>query len=121
MLSILDEDHHQNILDHKSSILENIAFGSKYFSTSSPKILPTIGEIKIVATIIINQKNAYLIVLIAGFIFSSFHQDNITKTHHRSIKITVAIDANKTRIDTAKSKNSPKSIAFQNIDVVCSA
>jgi hypothetical protein len=106
----------QNTFLQSSSILEKIAFGSAYFLTSNQSNFQNIGNKNIVATITINQKKAYLIVLIAGLILSSFHHESITNTHPRRINNTVVTDANKISIEIAKSRNSPKFIVFQKID-----
>jgi len=51
----------------------------------------TFGEINIARIMIINQIIEYLIELIAGLVFSSFHPDNISITHHQIKKNTASI------------------------------
>lgn len=76
------------------------------------------GKRKIVRTVTTIPITAYLIVLIAGFILSSFPQESISKSHHQSIKTTEKIQAAKTNIDIASKTNSQKSSFSHSIDEV---
>ena len=91
-----------------SSIFSKILLGWAYFSTSNHNNLQRIGKRKIVKTVIIIQITAYLIVLIAGFILSSFHQDKTSNNHPRKIKIIEKIQAAKTKIEIANKIKSQK-------------
>jgi hypothetical protein len=57
-------------------------------------------------------------VLIAGFILSSFHHDNISKRPHHKIKTTEKIQAANTKIDIVNKTKSQKSILSHKIDEV---
>jgi hypothetical protein len=61
---------------------------------------------------------AYLIVLIAGFILSSFPPDNMSKRPHHNIKTIEKIQAAKTNMDIASKTNSQKSSFSHSIDEV---
>jgi hypothetical protein len=92
----------QNTLFHISSIFSKILLGFAYCSTSNHNNLHKIGNTKIVKTVITTPITAYLIVLIAGFIFSSFHHDKINNNHPHKIKTIENIHANNTNNDIAK-------------------
>lgn len=111
---IVDEVDVQNNLFHISSIFSKILLGSAYFSTSSHSNLPRTGNIKIVNTVTIIPITAYLIVLIAGLIFSSFPPDNIKSRPHHKINKIENIQANKTKIDIVNNTKSQNSILSQN-------
>jgi len=53
---------------------------------------------------------AYLIVLIAGFILSSFPPERISKSPHHKMKTTEKIQANKTKSEIANNMKSQNSI-----------
>ncbi len=106
----------QKTFDQISSIFEKIALGSAYFFTSSQSNLQKIGNKNIVATVTTKPINAYLIVFIAGLIFSSFHHERTRSTHPRNIKSTEKTEAKSTNIEIAKRRNSPKSKTLQNTD-----
>jgi len=93
-----------------SSIFSKILFGCAYFSTSRPRSLPNIGNKKIVRTVTTTQMIAYLIVLIAGLILSSFPPESIRSKPHQSMKRIERSPAVRTKRDIARSINSPKSI-----------
>ncbi|MDR2411050.1 MAG: hypothetical protein LBD88_00060 [Candidatus Peribacteria bacterium] len=107
----------QNILVQISSIFSKILLGSAYFSTSSHNNLQRIGKTNIVNTVITIQITAYLIVFIAGFILSSFHQDNIKSKPPHNINIMENIEAAKTKIEIASKIKSQNSIALQKTEV----
>ena len=99
-----------------SSIFSNILFGWAYCSTSSPKSPQSIGNKNMVNTVTTIPITAYLIVLIAGFILSSFPQESISKRPHHKMKTIENIPAAKTNIDIAIKTNSQKSSFSHNID-----
>jgi hypothetical protein len=72
--------------------------GLAYFSTSSQRSLPSIGNTNIVHTVTTIHIIAYLIVFTAGFILSSFPPERIKSNHHRSIKTIENIHATSTNI-----------------------
>jgi hypothetical protein len=98
-----------------SSIFSNILFGSAYFSTSSHNNLQSIGKTNIVRTVTTIPITAYLIVLIAGLILSSFHQDNISNNPPHKINTIENIQEAKTNNEIANKIKSPKVIVGQNI------
>jgi len=57
---------------------------------------------------------AYLIVFIAGLIFSSLPPDNIKRRPHHNINNIEKIQANKTKIEIVNNTKSQNSILFQN-------
>jgi hypothetical protein len=61
---------------------------------------------------------AYLIVFIAGFILSSFHQDKISNNPHQSTNIIEKTQAAKTKIEIASKTKSQNSTAPQKTEVV---
>lgn len=105
-----------NTLFQISSIFSNILFGSAYFSTSSHNNLHKIGKRKIVSTVTTIPITAYLMVLIAGLILSSFHHDKIKSKPHHRINIIEKIQEAKTNNEIPSKMKSPNSIAGQNIE-----
>ena len=99
-----------NILFPISSIFSKILFGCAYLSTSSPSSLPSMGKRNIVSTVTITPIMAYLIVLIAGLILSSFPPERIRRRPHQRINSIESTQAARTKSDIARSINSPKSI-----------
>jgi hypothetical protein len=97
------------------SIFSKILVGFAYFSTSIHSNFPRIGNKNIEATVIINQKIAYLIVLIAGLILSSFHPDNIRSNPQYNTKTIDNIPAVSTKIEITSKTKSQNSILFANI------
>ncbi|MDP2396664.1 MAG: hypothetical protein Q8S84_06415 [bacterium] len=108
----------QNILSHISSIFSKILLGSAYFSTSNHNNLHNIGKIKIVNTVTTIPITAYLIVLIAGFIFSSLPPDNIKSNHPHNIKTIEKTPENKTNNEIANKIKSQNPIVDPNIELV---
>lgn len=107
----LDEDVvHQNTLFHISSIFSNILWGFAYLSTSNPSKEPKIGNKNIVKTVTTIPITAYLIVLIAGFILSSFQPDKTSKSHHHNINIIDNTHASNTNIEIANNMKSQNDI-----------
>ena len=100
----------QNILFHILSILLKIAVGLAYLLTSNHKSLPNIGKTNIVNTVTIIPITANLIVLIAGFILSSFHHDKIRSKPHQRINIIENIQETNTNKDIANNIKSQNSI-----------
>ncbi len=104
-----------NILFQISSIFSNILFGSAYFSTSNHKSLHKIGKRNIVRTVTTIPITAYLIVLIAGLILSSFLPAKINNNPHHKIKTIENIQEAKTNNEIANNINSPLFIVGQKI------
>jgi len=113
---------HSNILFQICSIFSKILSGLAYLLTSNPNNLPNIGNRKIDTTVIITPIIAYLIVLIAGFILSSFPPDNIRRRPHHKINTIDNIPANNTKSEIDNNIKSQKTIASQNnglcVDIV---
>ncbi|MDR3150970.1 MAG: hypothetical protein LBU14_05310 [Candidatus Peribacteria bacterium] len=107
----------QNILFQISSIFSNIFLGSAKL-TSSHKNFQRVGNTNIAKTVTTIQITAYLIVFIAGFILSSFHQDNIKSNPHHNINIIENTDATKTNIEITSKIKSHASILLQKTEVV---
>jgi len=108
-------DHHpkfdelpevQNILSQILSIVSNIRAGCAYLSTSSHKSLHNIVKRNIESTVTMIPITAYLIVLIAGLIFSSFPPESIKSNPHHKIKTMDKTPAANTKIDISKRKKS---------------
>jgi hypothetical protein len=106
---------HQNILFQISSIFSKILSGFAYLFTSKPNNLPSIGNKNIDSTVIITPIIAYLIVLIAGLILSSFPPESINNNPPHNIKTIDSIHANNTKSDIANRIKSPKAIDSQKI------
>jgi hypothetical protein len=73
-----------------------------------------------VSTVTIIPITAYLIVLIAGLIFSSFHPERIKRSHHHKIKTIDRTQDAKTNKEIASNTNSPNSICSVRIQEFCS-
>jgi hypothetical protein len=99
-----------------SSIFSKILLGSAYFSTSSHNNLPNIGNINIVNTVIIIPITAYLIVLIAGFILSSFPHERIRSKPHHNINTIEKTPEDRTNKEIDSNIKSQKFIEAPKID-----
>ena len=98
----------QNIISQISSILSNIRAGCAYFSTSSHSNLQSIGNKNIDNTVTIIPITAYLIVFIAGLIFSSFPPERINNSPHHKIKTIESTQAASTKREIKSKKKSQK-------------
>lgn len=98
----IEEVEFQKTMFQISSIFSKILLGWAYFSTSNHNNFQSIGNKNIVNTVMIIPITAYLIVFIAGFILSSFHQERINNKPHHKIKIIEKIQAAKTNIEIAR-------------------
>lgn len=107
------------ILFQISSIFSKILSGLAYLFTSKPNNLHKIGKRNIDNTVIITQMIAYLIVLIAGLILSSFPPDNINSNPHHKMNTIDNTHANKTNNEIASKIKSQNAIDSQNIGFVC--
>jgi len=92
------------------SILANILEGSAYCFTSIHNNHPRSGKTNIETTVMIIPIIAYLIVLIAGLILSSFQPERIRSNPHHNIKRIESIPATKTKIEIIVRIKSPGSI-----------
>jgi hypothetical protein len=111
-------DSFQKILFPISSIFSKILSGLAYFSTSSHNSFHNIGKTKIVNTVITIPITAYLIVFIAGLIFSSFPHDKINSKPHQRINTIDNIHETKTNHEIANKIKSQKLIFASNIGLV---
>jgi hypothetical protein len=107
----------QNTLFQIYSIFSKILFGCAYFSTSSQSKFPSIGKKNIVKTVTTIHIIAYLIVLIAGFILSSFPQESIRSNPHRRINIIEKTHDTKTKREIAVRIKSQSSKDCQSIEL----
>ena len=94
--------------------MSKILVGLAYFSTSIQRSFHKIGKRKIEATVIINQKIAYLIVLIAGFILSSFHHERIKSNPQYNTNTIDNIQAVRTKTEITNNTKSQNSILLEN-------